>query len=182
MYFVHVSKLFIYLFSVCVCVRVRARARCPLQWILFSFSGFHSHPVDLFFFFFFLASYSLSGSAEHAVAMSSFTFTCNTGQAVSGITWIADTQRLKIYHTSGTSCNSDGAPANYSYTCSRGTLYTLTIPSVSFSQRGSKWRCDSRFGGSRSSELTLEVYGKKCLFLRTITTCGCSDIIYLTIK
>ena len=143
----------------CVCVCVCACVRAVL------FSGFYFHSVDFiliqwifFFFFFFLASYSLSGSAEHAVAMSSFTFTCNTSQAVSGITWMADTQAFKIYHTSGTSCNSDTAPANYSYTCS-GTLYTLTIPSVSFSQRGSTWKCDARFGGSSSQQITLEVYG-----------------------
>ena len=114
------------------------------------------------------ASYSLSGSADHVVVLSPFTFTCNTGQTVDSITWNRDKKAFPVSQASGTSCNSDDAPANYSYTCSGGTLYTLTIPSVSFSQRGSRWKCDHLFGGRESEQIALDVYGKTCLIMIVI--------------
>ena len=117
---------------------------------------------------FILASYSLSGSADHAVVLSPFTFTCNTGQTVDSIVWNIDGKAFPVSQASGTSCNSSKAPADYSYTCSGRTLYTLTIPSVSFSQHGSKWRCDHEFGGRGSQQITLEVYGKTCLIMIVI--------------
>ena len=116
-----------------------------------------------------LAGSTLTTSTDKATVGLDFIFTCVSTDTF--IIFARDSTNVCVItggNTDGT-CILDGTYiTDYTYTCNPTTnTYTVTIPGSYLTERlhGTKWKCQSLFGGGTSKDKILYVNGELFFFI-----------------
>ncbi|XP_078310222.1 uncharacterized protein LOC111134632 isoform X2 [Crassostrea virginica] len=107
--------------------------------------------------------YNLTGSSEYASLGEAFTWTCEMfippGQTISAVRFYRNDVSCAIVGHKNETCLADISTTRYTYGCSSGFSYTLTIPAENMTEfeKGSLWRCEY-FGVGRFKSLDVTLH------------------------